>query len=256
MRYFSRRQELFCRQTPGNVVACITLIACLAGAGFPSKAAENAVLSGNADIVDADTIRVSGIPVRLYGIDAPESRQTCERGGSSYACGKTATRVLAELIAGRPVQCELLGKDNYGRSLGICSVGGTELNSAMVRQGWALAFEKYPGRYVGDQKRAEVAKLGLWAGSFVKPWEWRSGESRSAQATGNCIIKGNINGKGERIYQLPFQQHYSRVRVDPHRGERWFCTKDEAISAGWRGQVRGLLDILIGVDCACSAMNL
>jgi endonuclease YncB( thermonuclease family) len=238
LRYFSRRQELFCHQTTGDVVACVTLIACLAGAGFPTKASENAVLSGNADIVDADTIRVNGNPIRLYGIDAPESRQTCERAGRSYACGKTATRALADLIAARPLRCTLLGKDNYGRSLGICSVGGTELNSAMVSQGWALAFVKYSSRYVEDQKRGEVAKLGLWAGSFVKPWEWRSGESRSAQATGSCIIKGNINGKGERIYHMPFQRYYSRTHVDIRRGERWFCTEDEALSAGWRRSLR------------------
>ena len=238
MSYFIRGQQLFYRQTSANIVAYVALIACLVGVGLPTKASEKAVLNGNADIVDADTIRVNGIPVRLYGIDAPESRQTCERGGSSYACGKTATRVLAELIAGRPVQCELLGKDNYGRSLGICSVGGTELNSAMVYQGWALAFVKYSSRYVEDQKRAEATKLGLWAGSFVKPWEWRSGESRSAQTKGSCIIKGNINRKGERIYHMPFQQYYSRTRVNTHKGDRWFCTEDEALSAGWRRSLR------------------
>ena len=238
MRYFIRGMRQLCRQTSANIVARVASIACLAGAGLPIKASEKAVLSGNADIVDADTIRVNGIPIRLYGIDAPESRQTCERAGGSYACGKVATRALADLIAARPVRCELLGKDNYGRALGICSVGGTELNSAMVRQGWALAFVKYSSRYVEDQKKAEVAKLGLWAGSFVKPWEWRSGESRSAQTKGSCIIKGNINRKGERIYHMPFQQYYSRVRVDPHRGERWFCTEDEAISAGWRRSLR------------------
>lgn len=238
MNYFIRGKRLFCRQKSGNIVACVALMACLVGAGVPIKAAENAVLSGNADIVDADTIRVNGIPIRLYGIDAPESRQTCEREGKSYACGKEAIRVLADLIAARPVRCELLGKDNYGRSLGICSVGGIELNVAMVLQGWALAFVKYSSRYVEDQKRAEAARIGLWAGSFVKPWEWRSDMSRSAQATGNCIIKGNINGKGERIYHMPFQQYYSRARVDTNRGERWFCTEDEAISAGWRRSLR------------------
>jgi hypothetical protein len=31
-----------------------------------------ATLTGKADIVDGDTIKVGGIPVRLYGIDAPE----------------------------------------------------------------------------------------------------------------------------------------------------------------------------------------
>jgi endonuclease YncB( thermonuclease family) len=60
-----------------------------------------ATLTGKADIVDADTIKVGGIPVRFYGIDAPESRQTCERDGKPYACGKQATMALADLIAGR-----------------------------------------------------------------------------------------------------------------------------------------------------------
>lgn len=99
---------------------------------FPSAAA---TLTGNADIVDGDTIKVGAIPVRLYGIDAPEDRQTCERDGKTYACGKQATKALASLIAGRSVQCEIVGKDNYARALGVCTVADTELNRTMVRHG-------------------------------------------------------------------------------------------------------------------------
>jgi hypothetical protein len=51
-----------------------------------------------------------------------------------------------------------------------------------------------------------VAKAGLWAGSFVKPSEWRLGEAEVAQKTRPCAIKGNITSDGERIYHLPFQQ--------------------------------------------------
>jgi endonuclease YncB( thermonuclease family) len=69
-----------------------------------------ATLAGKADIVDEDTIKVAGIPVRLYGIDAPEGRQTCERDDKPYACGKQATKVLASLIAGHTIQCEILGR--------------------------------------------------------------------------------------------------------------------------------------------------
>ena len=82
---------------------------------MPIKAAENAVLSGNADVVDADTIRVNGIPIRLYGIDAPESRQTCERAGGSYACGKVATRALADLS--RHDRCGANSLEKITRSL-------------------------------------------------------------------------------------------------------------------------------------------
>jgi len=214
------------------------LAVCLAVTELVTDPVAAATLTGKADIIDADTIKVGGIPVRLYGIDAPETRQTCERDGREYACGKDAIKALAGLIAGRPVQCEIVGRDDFGRALGTCSVAGTELNATMVSQGWALAFVKYSSRYTEDQRRAEVAKVGLWAGSFMKPWDWRLGEAQSAQQTGDCIIKGNINRKGEHIYHLPFQQFYSRTKIDEDEGERWFCTEDEALEAGWRRSLR------------------
>jgi endonuclease YncB( thermonuclease family) len=197
-----------------------------------------ATLAGQADIIDGDTIKVGGIPVRLYGIDAPEGRQTCERDGNTYACGKEATKALANLVAGQTVQCEIVGRDDYARALGVCTVGDTELNRTLVRDGWALAFVKYSDRYAADQKTAEVAKAGLWTGSFMKPWEWRLGKVQAAQKTRDCAIKGNINREGERIYHLPFQQFYPRTRIDESNGERWFCTEHEALEAGWRRSLR------------------
>ena len=197
-----------------------------------------ATLTGKADIVDADTIKVGGIPVRFYGIDAPESRQTCERDGKPYACGKQATKALVDLIAGRPVQCEILGKDAFGRALAVCSVADTEINATMVSHGWALAFVKYSNRYVAEQNAAELAKVGLWAGSFMKPWDWRLREVEATQKTRACVIKGNINRSGQQIYHLPFQYFYSRVKIDESKGERWFCTEQEALEAGWRRALR------------------
>lgn len=50
-----------------------------------------------------------------------------------------------------------------------------------------------------------------------------------------CKIKGNISAaSGERIYHVPGQYWYAESRVLPHRGERWFCTENEARVAGWR----------------------
>jgi hypothetical protein len=117
-------------------------------------------------------------------------------------------------------------------------VADTELNRTMVRDGWALAFVKYSDRYAADQVAAEAAKAGLWAGSFVKPWEWRLGGAQAAQKTRTCAIKGNINGNGEHIYHLPFQHFYRRVRNDESKGERRFCTEQEALEAGWRRALR------------------
>ena len=158
--------------------------------GLLLRPAAAATLTGKADIVDGDTIKVGGIPVRLYGIDAPEGRQTCKRDGKIYGCGKQATKALANLIAGQSVQCEIVGRDDYARALGVCTVADTELNRTMVRDGWALAFVKYSDRYAADQVAAEAAKAGLWAGSFVKPWEWRLGEAQAAQKTRDLRHQG------------------------------------------------------------------
>ena len=48
-----------------------------------------------------------------------------------------------------------------------------------------------------------------------------------------CLIKGNINNRGERIYHVPGSSWYARVKIN-RPGERWFCTEEEAIAAGWR----------------------
>jgi endonuclease YncB( thermonuclease family) len=136
---------------------------------FLTDIATASTLTGQADIVDADTNKIGGISVRLYGIDAPEDRQTCEVEGKRYSCGKRATHALAMLIGGKSVLCEIVGKDDYARALGACTVGDTQLNRTMVLNGWALAFVKYSDKYVADQSFATASKAGLWAGSFVKP---------------------------------------------------------------------------------------
>ena len=60
--------------------------------------------------------------------------------------------------------------------------------------------------------------------------------SRPGPASG-CLIKGNVSDRG-RIYHLPGSDAYDKVRIDPGKGERWFCTEDEARAAGWRPAAR------------------
>jgi hypothetical protein len=50
----------------------------------------------------------------------------------------------------------------------------------------------------------------------------------------SCRIKGNVNGKGERIYHDPGDRDYERVVMDLTKGKRWFCSDAEAEAAGWR----------------------
>ncbi|MDR0462697.1 MAG: hypothetical protein LBG64_00550 [Pseudomonadales bacterium] len=49
----------------------------------------------------------------------------------------------------------------------------------------------------------------------------------------NCLIKGDVNSRGQRIYYLPECTHYDLIVVNPLNGDAWFCTEEDAIEAGF-----------------------
>lgn len=125
-------------------------------------------------VVDGDGLVLAGEQIRLWGIDAPERRQRCERGGRPYACGAEAKAALAALVRRGPVACVPVDRDRYGRTVARCAVDGVDLGGELVRRGWALAYERYDrGYYRVQQQEAQAVSRGLWAGSFVEPWAWR-----------------------------------------------------------------------------------
>lgn len=133
-------------------------------------------LTGQASIVDGDTLEIHGTRIRLWGIDAPESSQLC-RGEDSlpYRCGAKAANELDRFIAGRAVSCEQKSRDVYGRTVATCSAGGADLGDWLVRGGLAFDWPRYSkGKYDGTQREAEHAARGVWAGSYVVPWLYRS----------------------------------------------------------------------------------
>ena len=212
-----------------------------------SAAAQGRVLSGPARVVDGDTLAIASERIRLHGIDAPESAQSCLAGGARWRCGERAERGLRERIGGRAVACEETDVDRYGRIVAVCRAGGEDLNAWMVERGFALAYRRYSRDYVDEEAAAKRAARGLWRGDFVAPWDWRQGERLAGNATqrvqdsggsssgsGNCRIKGNVSRSGERIYHVPGAQHYERTRISTSKGERWFCSEAQARAAGWR----------------------
>jgi hypothetical protein len=192
--------------------------------------------------------------------DAPESRQLCRLDGKPWQCGKDATNALADKIARRLVTCEDLGRDRYKRMVARCTVTGEDLEEWMVVNGWAVAYRRFSLDYVEEEAEAQSARRGIWAGEFVKPWEWRRGKrleisaskecdvcarrhkrllnERLLKRSEKCAIKGNINRKGERIYHMPGQEAYGLTRINPGKGERWFCSEAQVTAAGWRKALR------------------
>lgn len=139
----------------------------------PSAGAAAKQLVGVSSVIDGDTIEIHGQRIRLHGIDAPESSQTCLDGGKITRCGTTAANRLAEKIGGRTVICDERDQDRYGRVVSVCTTGGQDLNAWMVSEGLAVAYRKYSSDYVEHEKDARDARRGVWATEFDMPWDWR-----------------------------------------------------------------------------------
>jgi endonuclease YncB( thermonuclease family) len=144
-------------------------------------------LSGQASVIDGDTLEIHGSRIRLWGVDAPESTQLCRSEDSErYRCGAQAANDLHAFIASRPVSCIPINLDRYGRTVATCSVGGIDLGEWLVQNGLALDWPQYSkGRYEAIQSAAEQAGRGIWAGSYVEPWLYRVC-IRAAGTPANC----------------------------------------------------------------------
>ncbi len=170
--------------------------------------------AGFPQVIDGDSLRLSGLAIRLKGVDAPEMQQTCERGGRSYRCGEAAKEALVRKIAGGPVECRLSGRDRYGRSLAFCRVGDVDVGAWLVEEGFAVGY----GAYEREEARARARRAGLWAGSFERPNAWRQNHCGipvnpdviAAQVEGavgftlSSVLRNRITLDGGRVQQANF----------------------------------------------------
>jgi micrococcal nuclease len=193
-------------------------------------------------VSDGDTIkvRVAGVTerVRLIGIDTPELA-----GGECYA--QQAASRMQSLVQGRSVRLVADptqdDRDRYGRLLRhVLLADGRSVARLLIAGGYGREYTydvPYRGRaaHLSAQASARGAHLGLWGAACSAPVPL----ARPAPgATGACRIKGNISSEGEKIYHLPGQQYYAVTKISEAKGERWFCTEQQALAAGWRKSLR------------------
>lgn len=131
-------------------------------------------ISGYSRAVDGDTLEMTGYRVRLFGIDAVERGQVCDRAGEAWRCGEEAAALLAELVEGREVACEARDTDAYGRLVGVCRAGRIDLSAAMAGAGYAVALEDFSEAYLLSVDAARRARAGIWASEFAEPRAWRA----------------------------------------------------------------------------------
>lgn len=112
---------------------------------------------GLAQIRDVDTIVVSGIPVRLNGVDGPEL---------DTAAGRDARRWMVNHLRDRTVACYLTGAKTYDRHVGSCFIqdGVTEhwidIGASAISAGHALDCRRYSGgRYADLETPAAKSRI-------------------------------------------------------------------------------------------------
>ncbi len=192
-------------------------------------------VEGRGVAVTGDTLRIGSTLVRLNGIEAPEPDQTCAGAeGRAWACGETARQALARMLRSGRVACDISGSTD-GPSAGDCRVGDVDVAAELVRDGHVFAATGLFASYSGLEDEARAGKAGLWAGAAARPSDYRAQkwEEAKREAPDGCPIKGNVRG-GRRFYVVPWARGYERVKVSRRRGERWFCSEDEARAAGFQ----------------------
>lgn len=169
-----------CVDRPSRMFRRLVLV--LANTPKLSRRAE--CLTGQARVIDGDTIVVAGERVRLHGIDAPELDQTFWCQGRQLACGAMALAALEALVAGVELRCQAVERDRHGRLVAKCfSPNGIDIGRRLVSAGWALAYRRYSLDYVDAEIAARKARRGMWRGQFVKPWVWRAPAARQGLQT-------------------------------------------------------------------------
>ena len=130
-----------------------SLALCLLLFSLASQSAADII--GRIQVVDGDTIRVSGQVIRLFGVDAPEAKQTCQTSeGLHWSCGAWVSDVLRNAFDGQEARCVVVEQDRYGRSMARCEVAGVDLGRWLVQRGLAFAYRKYSMDYDLDEKNA------------------------------------------------------------------------------------------------------
>jgi len=234
---------------------------------------DNPVLVGRVTrVLDGDTIEValsSGpIRVRFGSVDAPEKNQPWGREARDALTRKLGDREVELDVVSQDQYDRLVavvGLDDENVNAWLVQQG----------YAWAYREYTKDKNYCAWEAEARAAQRGLWALPVAQrhaPWEFRAVQrgragdftnysnetvaqciaamhrkpgpvaasatavpSAPVSTNSGCQIKGNISGSG-KIYHLPGSDSYDRTKIDESKGERWFCTEEEARAAGWRAR--------------------
>jgi endonuclease YncB( thermonuclease family) len=107
------------------------------------------LISGPAVVLDGDTVVVTGVHIRLKGVDAPEL---------GNPLGEAARQVMVDIIGDSELTCRLTGERTWRREVGYCTTAdGIDINRAIIEQGAALSCPRFDPRYLPFEQPAALA---------------------------------------------------------------------------------------------------
>jgi endonuclease YncB( thermonuclease family) len=203
-----------------------------------AKRDDDGIIQGTASVVGAGLLKIGDRRVRLAAITPLDTGQICSMaGGATFACGSAARVALDKLVRGRrALTCEVSSVAD-GIATATCIKDGNDIAAQLVRAGHAFADGLIWSPYAAEQAAAREDRAGLWAGEPEQPGAWRARiwEAAAATAPAGCPVKGRIQS-GRKIYVMPHAPDYGRIAVREARGERWFCSGQEAEAQGFRAR--------------------
>ncbi len=193
---------------------------------------------GKARAVDGDSLEIGETRIRLFGIDAVEKNQTCDRDSHVWSCGADASSTLTALVDRGSVNCTQRSTDQYGRVVATCTVGGHDLAEQMVRQGYAVAMRDFSTTYVAAEDAARSRGVGIWSSEFQMPSDFRAGDPRSISERQAMIEQ---KARSDRQHQTELRQANRAPALQAVRGSGvYYRNCGEARAAGatplYRGQ--------------------
>lgn len=174
-----------------RIVLCLIVLAVVAAWGVgratlskPSTVNRYAVIDGDTFLYYPKacifTVLKLGCPpqlLRLEGVDAFESKQTCRDAlDQVWPCGQTATDRLRQLVARPDFTCRIDPEftDRHAREFSVCYAGDHDVGALLVSEGLAFAYGR-GAQYLPLEAEAKQARRGAWAGRFVRPQYFRQG---------------------------------------------------------------------------------
>lgn len=236
----------------------------VASTGLSNPGEREPLLRGKVvKVIDGATIDVEAdgrvYRVRYLGIDMPENDRSDGR-----SLSERAYEFNRFLVEGRTVELERgdVEADRMGNLLRYVYADGESVNKTMINNGYAVVADsptafRYRTEFLIAETSARASSRGVWEPSAAQdggtgppvrstpaPVPLFSGGTLPAlpspdrtceySGTSEPVIKGNIDSRsGERTYHMPGSLLYSTTRVDEARGDRWFCTEEEALAGGW-----------------------